>query len=57
MPRYEDYDYRQSKLLPVSFERQILPGTFEQIGDSHHDNRPKINNLVGDCHQNCGENP
>ena len=29
MPRYKDYDYRQSKLLPVSFERQILPGTFE----------------------------
>lgn len=29
MPRYKDYDYRQTKLLPVSFERQILPGTFE----------------------------
>jgi transposase len=29
MPRFKDYDYRQSKLLPVSFERQILPGTFE----------------------------
>ena len=29
MPRYKDYDYRQSKLLPVSFEHQILPGTFE----------------------------
>ena len=29
MPRYKDYDYRQMKILPVSFERQILPGTFE----------------------------
>jgi transposase len=29
MPRYKDYDYRQSKLLPVSFEHQILPGTIE----------------------------
>ncbi len=29
MPRYKDYDYRQSKILPVSFDRQILPGTFE----------------------------
>jgi transposase len=29
MARFKDYDYRQSKLLPVSFERQILPGTFE----------------------------
>jgi len=29
MPRFKDYDYRQTKLLPVSFEKQILPGTFE----------------------------
>jgi transposase len=30
MPRYKEYDYRQSKILPVSFDRQILPGTFEE---------------------------
>jgi transposase len=29
MARYKDYSYEQSKLLPVSFARQILPGTFE----------------------------
>ena len=29
MARYKHYDYAQTKLLPVSFERQILPGTFE----------------------------
>jgi len=29
MPRFKDYDYRQGKLLAVSFEHQILPGTFE----------------------------
>lgn len=29
MARYKDYDYRQTKLLPVSFSEQILPGTFE----------------------------
>jgi hypothetical protein len=29
MARYKQYDYRQSKLLPVSFEEQILPGSFE----------------------------
>lgn len=29
MARYKHYDYRQSKLLPVSFEEQILPGSFE----------------------------
>ena len=29
MPRFKDYDYKQGKFLPVSFEKQILPGTFE----------------------------
>jgi len=29
MPRFKHYDYRQTKLLPVSFDEQILPGTFE----------------------------
>lgn len=29
MARYEHYDHAQMKLLPISFDRQILPGTFE----------------------------
>jgi hypothetical protein len=29
MARYKPYDYRQTKMLPVRFEGQILPGTFE----------------------------
>jgi transposase/C4-type Zn-finger protein len=29
MARYKDYDYGQMKMIPVSFERQILPGSFE----------------------------
>lgn len=29
MARYKDYCYEQDKLIPVSFSRQILPGTFE----------------------------
>src|SRR5512135_421936 len=29
MARYKEYDYRQGKLIPISFEKQILPGTFE----------------------------
>jgi len=29
MPRFKDYDYAQTKMLPVSFDCQILPGTFE----------------------------
>ena len=29
MARYKEYDYRQGKFIPISFEKQILPGTFE----------------------------
>ena len=29
MARYKPYSYEQTKLLPVSYDRQILPGTFE----------------------------
>jgi transposase len=29
MARYKEYDYRQGKFLPISFDKQILPGTFE----------------------------
>jgi len=29
MARYKDYSYEQTKLIPLSFHHQILPGTFE----------------------------
>lgn len=29
MARYKDYNYDQSKLLPIKFSEQILPGSFE----------------------------
>jgi transposase len=29
MARYKDYSYEQSKLLPIRYSEQILPGTFE----------------------------
>ena len=29
MAKYKHYDYAQGKLIPVSFDKQILPGTFE----------------------------
>ena len=29
MARYKDYNYKQTKLLPVDFAEQILPGSFE----------------------------
>lgn len=29
MARYKEYDYSQGKFIPVQFDKQILPGTFE----------------------------
>ena len=29
MAKYKDYSYEQGVLLPVFFDKQILPGTFE----------------------------
>jgi hypothetical protein len=29
MARYKDYSYEQAKLIPISFQQQILPGSFE----------------------------
>ncbi len=38
MARYEDYNYSQGKLIPIHFDRQILPGTFEYSLDDFIDN-------------------
>jgi transposase len=29
MAKYKDYDYSQGKFIPLNFDKQILPGTFE----------------------------
>jgi hypothetical protein len=29
MARYKEFDYSQGKFIPIHFDRQILPGTFE----------------------------
>jgi transposase len=29
MARYKDCSYEQAKLIPISFQQQILPGSFE----------------------------
>jgi transposase len=29
MARYKEYDYSQGRFIPIHFDRQILPGTFE----------------------------
>jgi hypothetical protein len=30
MARYKEYDYSQGKFIPIHFDKQILPGTFEE---------------------------
>ena len=30
MARYKEYDYSQGKFIPIHFDRQILPGTFDE---------------------------
>ncbi|NLW33413.1 MAG: transposase [Fibrobacter sp.] len=29
MARYKDYSYLQTKMVAISYDRQIIPGTFE----------------------------
>jgi transposase len=29
MARYKEYDYMQGKFIPIHFDKQIIPGTFE----------------------------
>jgi len=29
MARYKEYSYEQGKFIPIHFDKQILPGTFE----------------------------
>jgi transposase len=29
MAKYKEYDYSQGKIIPIHFDKQILPGTFE----------------------------
>jgi hypothetical protein len=29
MERYKEYDYSQGKFIPIHFDKQIIPGTFE----------------------------
>jgi transposase len=45
MPRYKKYDYSQSILLPVEFDKQILPGTIEYVIDYMVEKRLNLKDL------------
>lgn len=51
MARYKHYDYGQTKLLPISYERQILPGTFEHTLSYLIDNKIDLS-VFEDRYQN-----
>jgi hypothetical protein len=42
MARLKQHDYRQTKMLPVSFDRQVLAGTFEQARSQLGDQQIEI---------------
>ena len=39
MGRYRDYSYEQTVFLPINFNKQILPGTFEYTLHNLIDNK------------------
>jgi hypothetical protein len=39
MARYKEYDYSQGKFIPIHFDKQIIPGTFEHTLHSLIDNQ------------------
>ena len=43
MPRFKDYNPGQTVLLPISFDRQILPGTFEHTLNYLIDHKLELN--------------
>ena len=47
MARYKEFDYSQGKFIPIHFDRQILPGTFEYSLHSLIDN--EIDLSIFDC--------
>ncbi len=49
MARYKDYDYKQTKLIPIAFSEQILPGTFEYTLDYLIDNEVDLTVFEGLC--------
>jgi transposase len=52
MARYKEYDYSQGKFIPVHFDKQILPGTFEYT--LHHLINNEIDLSVFD-HRYCND--
>ena len=45
MARYKPTDYAQGQFIPISFEQQILPGTFEYALNFIVDNKLDFSSL------------
>ncbi|VAX07124.1 hypothetical protein MNBD_GAMMA26-1413 [hydrothermal vent metagenome] len=61
MARFINTNYDQTKMIPVSFDRQILPGSFEftlsQIIDHHIDLSPFEARFINSDNGRPGYNP
>ena len=51
MARYKEYCYEQDRLIPVCFERQVLPGTFEHTLGYLIDQELDLS-VFDDCYRN-----
>lgn len=51
MPRFKDYSYDQSVMLAISFDRQILPGSFEHTLTYLIENELDLS-IFNHCYQN-----
>ena len=53
MARYKEYNYSQGKFIPIHFDKQIFPGTFEYTLSYLMDN--EIGLTIFDLHYNNDE--
>ncbi|MEW8036127.1 MAG: IS1182 family transposase [Candidatus Thiodiazotropha sp.] len=57
MARYKDYNYDQMKMLPISYEKQILPGSFEYSLSYLVDNELDLSAFDQQYHNDCTGRP
>jgi transposase len=57
MARYKAYNYEQMKMIPVAFDRQILPGSFEYSLSHLIDNELDLNIFEQHYHNDDGGRP
>ncbi len=57
MARYKEFDYSQGKFIPIHFDRQILPGTFEYTLHYLIDNEIDLSRTTSNPYKAAGDSP